>query len=254
MLIGLAACGGGGYGVKDVEVLEKQQYAIAFRNDDPLYYFVTCALQVLAAEGKVAELSAKWLGSTTAVSFDADITALDDLPEPGPRTLLVGVDIDSFPFVYIDAATGSYWGFDIQLAQAVCDKLGWELQPLTIRKDKIYNELASGNVDVCWGGIAVSDKEIDKGDFTVYGPYISNDIVIASRANAVMNSYKGKSMAMPSTTEAMEALQTQPKIVDKLGNVFRLSGGTMECFEYLYSGKCDIVLTDSTALMYYNCH
>ena len=256
MLFSLAACGKTetSYGVKNIQTLVKQEYSIAFRNDDNLYYYVTGALQVLAANGTIDELAIKWLGSKTAVSFNADSTALDNLPAPEARTLLVGVDIDSFPFVYIDTATGSYWGFDIQLAQAVCDYFGWTLKALTIKKENVYDELTSGNIDVAWGGIALDEKETESGQYTQYGPYIENEICIGARQGNVMSSLKGLSMAMPSTTEALEAVQSDKKIIDKLGNVFRLSGGTTECFTYLYSGKCDIILTDSTAIMYYNCH
>ena len=65
---------------------------------------------------------------------------------------------------------------------------------------------------------------------------------------------KGKTLAMPSTTEAMNALNSDSRLASRLGNVIRLVGGTMECFNYLYSGKCDAILTDSTAILYYNCH
>lgn len=250
----LCACGESGpsYGVKNIQTLEKQNYYVAFRNNDPVYYYVVGALQVLSAEGKVSELSAKWLGSTNALNIKGDAAALDNIPEPDNRTLLVGVDTDSFPFVYI--SNGTFWGLDIELAQAVCDKLGWTLKALSIKKENIYQELASGNVDCAWGGLAMNEKDIDDGIYTVYGPIIENEICIAARVGSVVSSLKNLSMAMPSTTEAMEALQVDKSIVEKLGNVYRLQGGTTECFEYLYSGKCDVVLTDSTALLYYNCH
>ena len=64
----------------------------------------------------------------------------------------------------------------------------------------------------------------------------------------------GKIMVMPSTTEAREALESDEKLAKRLDQITRLAGGTTECFEYLYSGRCDAVLTDSTALYYYNCH
>lgn len=250
----LCACGraGGDFGVKNIQTLENQEYYIAFRNNDPVYYYVVGALQVLTAEGKVGELSAKWLGSTNAVDFGSDATALDNLPTPDNRTLLLGVDTDSFPFVYI--SNGTFWGFDIELAQAVCDRLGWTLKAMSIKKENVYQELASGNVDCCWGGLAMDDKEIDKGDYTVYGPYIKNEICIAARSSSMISSLKGRSMAMPSTTEAMEALQNEKNLVKQLSNVYRLQGGTPECFEYLYAGQADTVLTDSTALLYFNCH
>ena len=63
----------------------------------------------------------------------------------------------------------------------------------------------------------------------------------------------GTSFAMCSTPEAMAALETDPKLKKRLGQITRLAGGTTECFEYLYAGKCDTVLTDSTALYYFNC-
>ena len=255
VVFSMCACGNEAeYGVKTIQTMESQDYYMAFRNDDMLYYYVTGAVSVLAARGTVGELSLKWLGADNAVDFNKDETALDNLPQAEPRTLLIGVDIDSFPFVYIDSATGSYWGFDIQLAQAVCDYLGWELQAMTIKKENVYDELASGNIDVAWGGIALPEKEVDQFIYTTYGPYIHNDIVIAARQGTVISNLKGKNMAMPSTTEAMEALQSDKKTLNKLGNVFRLQGGTTECFTYLYNGKCDVILTDSTAIKYYNCH
>ena len=64
----------------------------------------------------------------------------------------------------------------------------------------------------------------------------------------------GKRLAMSSTPEAMDALNTDPKLIKRLKQVTRLAGGTTECFEYLYAGKADAVLTDSTALYYFNCH
>ena len=59
---------------------------------------------------------------------------------------------------------------------------------------------------------------------------------------------------MSSTPESMEALNTDERLSKRLGQITRLAGGTTQCFEYLYAGKCDVVLTDSTAVMYFNCH
>ena len=224
VMLGAAGCGGFKYGVNEVQVLVEQDYSLAFRNDDPLYFYVTAALSVLAAQGKVDELAIKWLGSA----------ALD------------------FP-----KQAGEFWGLDVELAIAVCDLLGWNLKMQQIEKENVYIELSSGNIDVAWGGIALDQKDIDAGKFTQYGPYIHNDIVIATRnGSSVWNKLRlnGRKMCMPSTPEALDALNTDEKLVNRLGQITRLAGGTTECFEYLYAGKCDVVLTDSTALSYFNCH
>ncbi len=255
-MLSLCACGGrtSGYGVSDVVVLVEQNYSIGFRNDDDIYYYVIAALSVLSANGKVDELSRKWFGSR-AITFYADANALERYGGIEPRTFIIGCDGNSFPMSYI--SNGQMWGFDIELAMAVADLLGWTLQIQQIEKEDVYIELYSGNIDCAWGGIVLNEEELAAEKYTQYGPYIENNIVIASRDSSnIWNTLKlsGRILAMPTTTEAMEALETQPKIANRLKQITRLAGGTIECFEYLYQGKCDVIVTDSTALMYYNCH
>ena len=255
MSLGLAGCGSElGYGVKPVMTLVDQEYSIAFRNDDPLYFYVTAAIESLAAEGYVDQLTAKWFGQNI-IDFQKTPGALEQYAAPGHQVFIVGVDENAFPMSY--AANGSYWGFDVELAIAVCERLGWTLKIQPIEKENVYIELSSGNIDCAWGGIALDPVEVQEGKYIVYGPYVENDIVIATRdGSAVWNKLRlsNRNMAMPSTPEALEALNTDESLSKRLGQITRLAGGTTQCFEYLYSGKCDTVLTDSTAIYYYNCH
>ena len=254
LCLSCCACGAGSYGVKTVLTLVEQEYSLAFRNDDGIYYYVTAAIEQLNAEGAVGELAGKWFGSNI-VNFKKTAGALDKLGLPEERTFIIGVDINSFPVAYM--SEGNYWGFDVELAQAVCDKLGWTLQIQPIEKENVYIELYSGNIDCAWGGIALDEAELESGRYTQYGPYMENDIVVASReGSSVWNSLRlsGRNMAMPTTEEAMAALNTNEKLANRLGQITRLAGGTTECFSDLYAGKCDAVLTDTAALYYYNSH
>lgn len=249
----LAACGGG-RGVKAVQTLVEQEYSIAFRPDDPIGGYVVAAIEVLAAEGKVDELAIKWFGER-AVDFPKDAKAMDNVPELEPRELIVGMDINSFPLAYM--TNGEFWGYDVELATAAAEKLGWGVKFQAIEKENVYIELSSGNIDCAWGGVALNESELSQGKYVQFGPYMKNDIVVAVRDgtfawNKLMLS--GKTMTMCSTTEAMDALNSDEKLSGRLKQVTRLAGGTTECFQYLYSGKCDAVLTDSTALLYFNCH
>ena len=251
----LCACGGTSYRVREIETLARQDYSLAFRDNDPLYFYVTGALKILAANGTIDELSRKWFGANI-VSFEQDAAALDEIgmPEPG-RTLIIGVDVNSFPMVYFSNDT--VFGFDVELATAVTNFLDWNLKAQSIEKENVYNELASGNIDVAWGGIALDEDELDQGIYTQYGPYLHNDIVIASLSSStIWNTarLRGKTLAIPSTPEAMAALETNPGLMKRLGSINRLVGGTTECFNALYAGQCDAVLTDSTAVTYYNTH
>ena len=47
--------------------------------------------------------------------------------ESGKRVFKHGFDLDYPPYSYINE-DGSMGGFDVELAQAVCDHLGWEYQ------------------------------------------------------------------------------------------------------------------------------
>ena len=154
-------------------------------------------------------------------------------------------------------SNGEFWGLDAELAREVASMLGWEIKFQEIEKENVYIELYSGNIDCAWGGVALDPAEVEEGKYTQYGPYIHNNVVIATRnGSTVWNKLRlnGRKMVMSSTPEAMEALNTDERLTKRLGQITRLAGGTPECFEYLYAGKCDVVLTDSTAVMYFNCH
>lgn len=256
LCLALCGCGGVSYGVNTIMTLETQHYSMAFRNGDSVYFYVIAALEELNYEGVTAELSSKWLGSAGAVDFGRKSPdALSSLAPPEERVFIIGVDENSFPFAYGEG--GSYWGFDVELASRLCDKLGWTLQVQVIEKENVYIELYSGNIDCAWGGVALPQEDIDGAKYTVFGPYIQNDIVIASRDGShIWNKLQlsGRRMAMCSTQEAMDALQNAGGVAKRLGQITRLAGGTTECFSYLFSGKCDLILTDSTAIAYYNCH
>lgn len=252
--LSLTGCGGSPREVETVVTLVEQEYSLAFRTGDPTAYYVAAAIEALNADGLVDELSVKWFG-TRMVKFGKNEKALELMGMPEPRSFIIGVDVNSFPMVYLTG--GQYWGFDIELATAVCEKLNWDLKIQSIEKENVYIELSSGNIDCAWGGIALNQNELAAGKMAQYGPYIENDIVIAKRGDSfIENKYmlSHKALAMCSTVEAMEALQSDQGIMNRLGQISRLAGGTTECFQYLYQGRCDVILTDTTAIYYFNCH
>ena len=50
LCLSCCACGAGGYGVKTVLTLVEQEYSLAFRNDDGIYFYVTAAIEQLSEE------------------------------------------------------------------------------------------------------------------------------------------------------------------------------------------------------------
>ena len=63
------------------------------------------------------------------------------------ETLTMGSSIDFAPYEYYDDATGDIVGIDVEIAQAVCDKLGYELVIEDMQFDSIIAAVVSGKVD-----------------------------------------------------------------------------------------------------------
>ena len=108
-----------------VKTLGTEQFRIGFRDGDQAAVYVNAALKVLAADGTIHSLALKWFG-TDDTTFDSDAGALDALGDLPQRTFIMGLNEERFPMSYADG--DGYSGFDVELAQAVCARLGWTLQ------------------------------------------------------------------------------------------------------------------------------
>ena len=57
-------------------------------------------------------------------------------------------------------------GIDIDIAQAICDKLGMELQVDNIEFDAIITAVQSGRADIGIAGMTVTEDRLQSIDFT----------------------------------------------------------------------------------------
>lgn len=86
----------------------------------------------------------------------------------------LGFDAEYPPYGYRDD-DGSYTGYDIELAKAVCDKLGWTLKPVPVEWAAKDMELESGSIDCIWNGFTYTGRE---NEYTWSIPYADNDQVV----------------------------------------------------------------------------
>lgn len=123
-------------------------------------------------------------------------------------TLTVGFDAEFPPYGYMDE-NGEYVGFDLDLAQEVCNRLGWELikQPIDwAAKDM---ELSSGTIDCIWNGFTINGRE---DSYTWSVPYINNKqvIVVAEDSGiAAMEDLAGKIVGVQQDSSALAALEEE---------------------------------------------
>ena len=135
-----------------------------------------------------------------------DETAATDGADTAERTTFtVGFDAEYPPYGYKNDA-GEYVGFDLDLAQEVCDRNGWELikQPLDWSSKDM--ELNSGTVDCLWNGFTMTGRE---SEYTFSEPYVDNSIVFVVRQDSDIQTKEdlaGKIVITQAGSSALTAL------------------------------------------------
>lgn len=81
-------------------------------------------------------------------------------------TLKMGSSIDFAPYEYYDDATGDIVGIDVEIAYAVAEKLGCELEIVDMQFDSIIAAVVSGKVDFGMSGFTVTEERKQNVDFS----------------------------------------------------------------------------------------
>ena len=76
------------------------------------------------------------------------------------RTFKHGFDLDFPPYSHLND-DGSVSGFDVELCQAVCEKLGWKYEAVPFNWDVKDAELNAGSCDCIWSGFTINGREDD---------------------------------------------------------------------------------------------
>ena len=135
--------------------------------------------------------------------------ATEEGAEAGERTTFtVGFDAEYPPYGYM-AEDGSYVGFDLDLAQEVCDRNGWELVKQPVDWNSKDMELNSGSIDCIWNGFTMTGRE-DK--YTFSDPYVDNSIVFVVLADSdiqTKDDLAGKVVVTQADSSALAALPSE---------------------------------------------
>ena len=174
---------------------------------------------------------------------DAEKTEESTAVENDDETLVVGFDAAFPPYGYKDD-NGEYVGFDLDLAQEVCDRNGWELVKQPIDWDSKDMEIDSETIDCIWNGFTMNGRE---DDYTWSEPYVDNKQVIVVRTDSGINSFAdlaGKLVEVQTDSSALAALQEDQKaLADTFGNLTEIAEYNT-AFMDLESGACDAIAMD----------
>ena len=124
-----------------------------------------------SAAASITESSAESTAASTADSAAAD-SDLAYLQNKGKMT--IGYTVYE-PMNYTDES-GTFTGFDTELATAVCEKLGLEPDFVEINWDTKETELAAKSIDCIWNGLTLTDEI--KENTAATRPYAKNAQVV----------------------------------------------------------------------------
>lgn len=145
--------------------------------------------------------------TTAAPAENNDASAAETATGEG-RTFTVGFDAEYPPYGFKDES-GEYTGFDLELAQEVCDRNGWTLVKQPIDWDSKDMELNTGAIDCIWNGFTMTGRE---DDYTFSVPYVDNSIVFVVMNDSDIKSKEdlaGKVVVTQADSSALTALTSE---------------------------------------------
>lgn len=162
------------------------------------------------------------------------------------KTFTVGFDASFPPYGYQE--NGEYVGFDLDLAQEVCDRNGWEIVKTPIDWDAKNIELNGGSIDCIWNGFTMNGRE---DDYTWTPAYINNTQVFAVNKNSGIKKaadLAGKNVLVQADSSALAALQDEENtdikaLADSFGSLTQVPDYESALME-LEAGSADAIAMD----------
>ena len=151
-----------------------EEYAIAIKKgNSELTESINGALAELKEDGTLAAIESNWIGEEAGQHPY-------ETPEGTEYTngTLVMATNAQFP-PYESLSGDKVVGFDADMMQAVCDKLGYELKIEDMEFDSIIAAVDSGKADVGVAGMTVTEDRLKNIDFS--DPYTTATQVIITR-------------------------------------------------------------------------
>ena len=159
--------------------------------------------------------------------------------------LTVGMEGTYAPYTYHDE-NGTLTGFEVDMANAIGEKMGYDVQFVETEWDSITAALDAGNFDVVMNQVTITDERKEKFDFST--PYIySKPVLIVAADNTDINSFEdinGKKAAEGLTSNFSDIARSYgAEIVGQ--DKFALA---MEC---VLSGEADCAINDELTYAYW---
>ena len=212
------------------------------------------AFGTIAASAVLAGCGGKTATTTGAPSDAASTPAPsgDDKSAASTMKLIVGFDSAYPPYGYV-GDDGSYTGFDLELAQEVGRRKGWEVQLEPIDWDAKDTLMNSGAINCIWNGFTIEGRE---NDYTFSEPYMLNaQVVVVKKGSGISDlaGLAGKAVITQTDSAAYDVLAGEDAAQADVAATFaslETIGDYNTAFMQLETGAVDAVACDLSIAAY----
>lgn len=172
-------------------------------------------------------------------------TSLQEVIDSGK--FILGLDATFKPMGYTDD-NDEIVGFDIDVAQEVCKRMGVELVKQPINWDTKEEDLNAGRIDYIWNGMSVNPSRAEAMNLS--DPYMKNAMVFAVPADSeakTMADLEGKVIGVQNGSTAQEILEAS-EIADTI--TVQAMATNIEALQQMELGIVDAVFLDSVVANY----
>ncbi|MGN0586958.1 MAG: amino acid ABC transporter substrate-binding protein [Oscillospiraceae bacterium] len=191
-----------------------------------------------ASNGETAETTAADNAANGETAAAGEDNSLQKVLDSGKFVL--GLDATFKPMGYTNE-NDEIVGFDIDVAEEVCSRLGVELVKQPIDWDTKEQDLDAGKIDCIWNGLSVNASRAEVMNLSE--PYMKNDMVFVVAGGSGIASQAdldGKNVAVQSGSTAQDILREAGL------NITETALATnVECLQQLELNLVDAVFMDS---------
>ena len=164
------------------------------------------------------------------------------------ETLTVGANIGNVPWEFQDDA-GEFVGFEIDLVNAVAERLGAEVEIVNIPFNGLFSAVQSGRIDIATSSITITDERLQSVSFAQ--PYYDSDqsLTVASGGPASLDEMEGKTVGVD-TGSTGDMWATEHAEEYGFADIRRYEGLAPAMLD-LTAGRIDGYISDIPALLYY---
>ena len=160
------------------------------------------------------------------------------------KPLIVGTEPSFPPFEMTENDT--YVGFDIDLANAIGEKLGRKVEIKTMGFDALIPALKSGQIDLIASAMSATEERKKQVDFT--DPYyIGGSVIVVRKDNTDIRGWDD----IAGKTVAVQAGSKPADFAEKQGALLKQFDANYQCLQELQVGASEAAALDKAVALYY---